>query len=74
MGSYTWVPDVLVKKVMRFATIWKFRRICGGCHVPSTGQIGVFKYHQKRVRVGIRRIEAITSEVVLNIIKNKKKH
>lgn len=46
--------------------------LCGGTHVLSTGQIGLFKLTtETAVAAGIRRIEAITSTTAENLLRQK---
>jgi alanyl-tRNA synthetase len=45
--------------------------LCGGTHVRSTGQIGLFHFHgETGVAAGVRRIEAITGPVAYSHVKS----
>jgi alanyl-tRNA synthetase len=44
--------------------------LCGGTHVRSTGQIGLFRFtHESGVAAGVRRIEAVTGPVAYDLVK-----
>lgn len=63
------------KRVLRVINIGKFSvELCGGTHVNSTGEIGLFIITKEcSVAAGIRRIEGITGDTALYFSRQQKK-
>jgi alanyl-tRNA synthetase len=44
--------------------------LCGGTHVPATGQIALFRFtHETGAAAGVRRIEAVTGPVAYELVR-----
>ena len=53
--------------IVRMVSMGEFsKELCGGTHVTSTGQIGLFRItHEESVSAGTRRIVALTGQAAI---------
>jgi alanyl-tRNA synthetase len=71
-GALAFFGEKYESRVRMVEVVGISKELCGGTHLNSTGQVGLFKIiHEGSISRGIRRIEAVTGKSAYRLVKEQ---